>query len=80
MRKRLLTVALISALILISAAIFFSIKRSAERKSDEKQPTDAVATKPSCDGLNCYDDSDCGSRCYCSRDAGAALGKCVARR
>lgn len=29
-----------------------------------------AAQKPVCDGLECWDASDCGSKCFCNRPSG----------
>jgi hypothetical protein len=33
--------------------------------------------RPSCDGLDCSKQSDCGSRCTCLVQPGQAIGRCV---
>ena len=35
--------------------------------------------RPKCADLKCYDDSDCGKKCSCDRQAGSAIGNCVAK-
>lgn len=42
-----------------------------------KQRTSEEPSK--CSGLQCYDDSDCGTHCHCDRP-GSALGKCIGKR
>jgi hypothetical protein len=58
----------LSALILLAAAIYFAAGQFFRK-----------GAKPACAGLSCYNDADCGSRCYCERPPESRLGKCVAR-
>jgi len=38
-----------------------------------------LKTIPRCVGLPCYDDSDCGSHCFCDLDPPSTEGSCVMR-
>ena len=58
----------LAALILLAAVVYFGASQYF-RKGD----------KPACAGLDCYDDSDCGSKCHCERKPESKLGKCVAK-
>jgi len=70
-RTNLLKIAAIVLLmIIVSLAIVQLFKK--------KGAATANTNRPRCSGLKCYDNSDCGDKCFCDRP-GSALGLCVAK-
>jgi len=65
MKRRLLKIAILLLVVMSIAAALFLTKRADTRA-------------PRCAGLSCYDDSDCGTRCYCDRST-SAVGRCIAK-
>jgi hypothetical protein len=58
----------LAALILLAAVVYLAASQYFGKRD-----------KPACAGLDCYDDSDCGSKCHCVRPPESKLGKCVVK-
>jgi hypothetical protein len=43
------------------------------------QPEQSNVKTYACVNLNCYSNSDCGSKCVCDRQSNSTLGKCIAK-
>ena len=60
-RRNLLELFLLTLLVVSSA---FSIGQLT---------TQAQTKDPNCAGLNCFDSSDCGTKCFCNRPSGLCI-------
>lgn len=58
-----------SVFIVITGFLAFSGCTSNEKSNNNKLPA--------CVNLNCYSNSDCGTKCVCELQSNSNLGKCV---
>ncbi|MGH9913920.1 MAG: hypothetical protein ACRD63_01385, partial [Pyrinomonadaceae bacterium] len=75
--KRKIFALLIAIFVLCFIAILL-IKKGSSTKEGAVFPPESKRKEavPACVQLKCYDDSDCGSKCFCSRSPESTLGQC----
>ena len=75
----------LGAIILLTIAALVLVTQFVKRRAALKQESEKAASekvnKPKCAELKlkCYGDPDCGTKCFCDRQGGSALGNCVAK-